>query len=172
MTEKKSILPPIKKKHTSQPVSTKVIDVSEKKSYSELLKDPRWQKCRLLVLQRDKFTCKFCKDKETTLHVHHKEYKYGAYPWDYPLTNFLTLCEHCHKLASDLIDNKWPKHVVHDFSIVKYIKPEYTVLAVKREGSIMLCVYDKDRNMEQSIQLGPRIWERFLPLIKSFVKNG
>jgi len=67
-----------------------------KKSYSELLKDPRWQKKRLEIFKRDKFTCKLCGDTETTLQVHHKEYIYGNDPWDYPNSMLVTLCEHCH----------------------------------------------------------------------------
>jgi hypothetical protein len=67
-------------------------------SYSDLLKDPRWQKKRLEVFQRDKWACRSCGSTEKTLHVHHIIYKYGANPWEYPLDNFLTLCEPCHQL--------------------------------------------------------------------------
>lgn len=65
--------------------------------YSEKLKDPRWQKMRLKVLERDEFTCKFCKSKEKTLHVHHLIYEWGKDPWEYKIDNFLTLCKLCHK---------------------------------------------------------------------------
>ena len=68
-----------------------------KKSYSELLKDPRWQKKRLQIMSRDKFTCKLCGDKETQLHVHHKEYIDGNDPWDYDNKLLVTLCEDCHQ---------------------------------------------------------------------------
>jgi 5-methylcytosine-specific restriction endonuclease McrA len=33
-----------------------------KKTYSELLKSPKWQKKRLEIMSRDKFTCKKCGD--------------------------------------------------------------------------------------------------------------
>jgi hypothetical protein len=66
-------------------------------TYSEKLKDPRWQKKRLEVLQRDGFTCCDCSDTKKTLHVHHKSYSKGRDPWDYPDDNFSTLCEDCHK---------------------------------------------------------------------------
>lgn len=67
------------------------------KTYSEKLKDPRWQKKRLEILNRDSFKCKFCRDTEETLHVHHITYGKGKDPWDYPGGNFLTLCETCHE---------------------------------------------------------------------------
>ena len=31
--------------------------------YSEKLKDPRWQKKRLEILERDNFRCQYCGDK-------------------------------------------------------------------------------------------------------------
>lgn len=80
-----------------------------KKSYSELLKDPRWQKKKTEILKRDKFTCRLCKDTETTLHVHHKEYINGNAPWDYPNDLLITLCEHCHSVlynSDKVIDDK------------------------------------------------------------------
>lgn len=67
--------------------------------YSEKLKDPRWQKKRLEVLERDEFTCQKCADKETELHVHHKAYKFGIQPWEYDLNNLETLCKRCHALV-------------------------------------------------------------------------
>lgn len=68
----------------------------EKKSYSELLRHPHWQRKKTEILKRDKFKCKLCGDDETTLHVHHKEYINGNNPWDYPNDLLITLCEHCH----------------------------------------------------------------------------
>ena len=64
--------------------------------YSEKLKDPRWQKKRLEILQRDNFTCQRCDDKTTTLIVHHKDYLPKSEPWDYPDILLITLCEDCH----------------------------------------------------------------------------
>lgn len=66
------------------------------KKYSENLKDPRWQKKRLEIMQRDNFTCQCCGDNTTELHVHHKTYSNGKEPWDYSNDNFETLCINCH----------------------------------------------------------------------------
>ena len=64
--------------------------------YSEKLKDPRWQKKRLEILNRDKFTCQWCLDSESTLHVHHLWYSKGE-PWDVEDDSLITICENCHE---------------------------------------------------------------------------
>jgi hypothetical protein len=66
-------------------------------TYSEKLKDPRWQKRRLEVMDRDKFTCRKCNEATKTLNVHHRYYRKGAAPWEYPIEALITLCEPCHK---------------------------------------------------------------------------
>jgi hypothetical protein len=65
-------------------------------NYKELLKDPRWQRKRLEILQRDDFTCRQCGSKENTLHVHHHYYTKGKSPWDYDNRVLVTLCDECH----------------------------------------------------------------------------
>lgn len=66
------------------------------KTYSEKLRDPRWQRKRLEVLNRDDFTCQLCGAKETELHVHHEAYKKGANPWEYDNSWLITYCKYCH----------------------------------------------------------------------------
>lgn len=68
-------------------------------SYSERLKNPKWQKKRLAILERDEFTCRGCRSKENTLHVHHSYYKKGADPWDYEDEELVTLCDQCHNIT-------------------------------------------------------------------------
>ena len=65
--------------------------------YAEKFKDPRWQKLRLRILERDKWECQCCSSNSTTLHVHHRYYKPKTEPWDYPESAFITLCEDCHR---------------------------------------------------------------------------
>jgi hypothetical protein len=67
-------------------------------SYSEKLRDPRWQKMRLKIMERDGFKCRHCRDKEKTLNVHHSHYTKGAAPWEYDESTLLTLCEDCHAM--------------------------------------------------------------------------
>lgn len=69
-----------------------------KTTYSEKLKDPRWQRKRLEIMERDSFKCVKCGSDKTELQVHHKTYKSGAEPWEYPDDNFETMCVNCHKL--------------------------------------------------------------------------
>ena len=66
-------------------------------SYSQKLRDPRWQKKRLIIMDRDKFTCCNCGESEQTLNVHHCYYEAGREPWDYPEASLITLCESCHE---------------------------------------------------------------------------
>jgi hypothetical protein len=69
-------------------------------TYAEKLLDPRWQRKRLEVLDRDQFKCILCKDDKHTLQVHHTIYKNN--PWDAPLESLKTLCDTCHKAISSL----------------------------------------------------------------------
>ena len=69
----------------------------EKKTYSEKLKDPRWQKKRLEIFERDKWMCKRCGQNDQTLHVHHLRYLPDKDPWDYENNLLLTLCSNCHE---------------------------------------------------------------------------
>jgi 5-methylcytosine-specific restriction endonuclease McrA len=70
--------------------------MSTKKTYSEKLRDPRWQKRRLYILERDDWTCQRCRATDKTLHVHHRWYEPGAEPWEAADGALQTLCEDCH----------------------------------------------------------------------------
>lgn len=69
-------------------------------SYSDKLRDPRWQKKRLEVMQRDAFTCVICGDAGTPLNIHHS--KYSGDPWDVEIEHLKTVCEHCHSAIHEL----------------------------------------------------------------------
>jgi len=66
-------------------------------SYSDKLKDPRWQKKRLEIFERDNWTCQSCKCTDETLMVHHFFYEHNKEPWEYDLDDLMTLCQTCHK---------------------------------------------------------------------------
>ena len=91
-------------------------------NYAEKLKDPRWQKKRLEILQRDEFTCQCCKQNDKTLHVHHKSYVYGKEPWDYNDNNFITYCYECHELE-EFYKNSF-NDIVHDMKMSGYTYSE------------------------------------------------
>lgn len=75
-----------------------------KTSYSDKLKDPRWQKLRLRILERDKFTCVECGTITDTLHVHHLIYRKAVDPWDYDDGDLITYCEKCHRYFEEVVD--------------------------------------------------------------------
>ncbi|MDH4318553.1 MAG: hypothetical protein OEV64_09210 [Desulfobulbaceae bacterium] len=70
-------------------------------AYSEKLKDPRWQKRRLEIFNRDEWTCQKCGGKETTLHLHHRYYLAGKEPWEAPDNALSTLCGECHDIEHE-----------------------------------------------------------------------
>ncbi len=70
--------------------------------YIELLRDPRWQRKRNGILERDDYRCRFCWDSKVNLQVHHKRYAASRIPWDVPDSWLITLCERCHKRVTDL----------------------------------------------------------------------
>jgi len=68
----------------------------DNRPYFEKLKDPRWQRKRLEVMQRDDYQCRECHSETKTLHVHHTYYEKNTEPWEYPAQSLVTLCEECH----------------------------------------------------------------------------
>ena len=70
-------------------------------TYSEKLRDPRWQKTRLEIMSRDRFQCVKCFSETTTLTVHHFYYISGREPWEYPSESMHTLCRDCHTEGHD-----------------------------------------------------------------------
>ncbi len=71
--------------------------MSDKRTYKEKLLDPRWQKMRLQVLERDGWQCRSCGAGDKTLHAHHAFYRKTAEgPWDYPADTIIALCNDCH----------------------------------------------------------------------------
>jgi hypothetical protein len=62
----------------------------------EDLNDPKWQRTRLEIMQRDNWSCKKCGGKTKTLNVHHIRYIEGRKPWEYCSADLETICEECH----------------------------------------------------------------------------
>lgn len=72
-------------------------------TYSEKLRDPRWQKKRLQIFDRDGWKCVICGAADKNLQVHHAVYR-KMDPWDYPDYLYQTLCENCHEMRQELTD--------------------------------------------------------------------
>lgn len=64
-------------------------------NYKEKFKNPKWQKKRLEILERDDFKCQLCHSQDHTLTVHH--FKYSKEPWETPDKFLITVCWNCHK---------------------------------------------------------------------------
>lgn len=75
-----------------------------KLDYFEKLKDPRWQKKRLKIFERDKYMCRFCYDETKTLTVHHTYYQFKKDPWNYADESLITLCDDCHNELTESIE--------------------------------------------------------------------
>lgn len=77
-------------------------------SYVAKLRDPRWQRRRLEVLEKADFQCERCGNAKQTLHVHHLAYRPGAEPWHYSDFELECLCEHCHESEHDIYVDESP----------------------------------------------------------------
>lgn len=69
-------------------------------TYGDKLKDPRWQKRRLAILERDEWACQLCRRGDQTLHVHHRYYEPGKDPWEAGDDALVTLCAECHEIET------------------------------------------------------------------------
>lgn len=78
-------------------------------TYSDKLRDPRWQQKRLRVFDKQDWTCQICFRKDKELHLHHNSYKRGKEPWDYPDSNFKTVCHCCHNKIHNKDAQEQPK---------------------------------------------------------------
>lgn len=68
-----------------------------KKIYAKKLQDPRWQRKRLEIFNRDKFCCLICSSNTDMLQVHHE--RYCKNPWESPNEDLKTLCFRCHDIV-------------------------------------------------------------------------
>ncbi len=107
-------------------------------TYSEKLKNPKWQRKRLEILERDDFKCVYCNDQETELQIHHL--KYTEQPWKSPNKDLITLCKHCHHVVSK--DNNLKE--VH--SIIKNLYDKDGIISLtvkfKIDDNYQIGVYD------------------------------
>ena len=71
--------------------------IMTKEQYRQERLDPRWQKKRLEIMQRDEFKCRDCEGEKETLNVHHGYYVKGRKCWNYPSFALETLCRECHQ---------------------------------------------------------------------------
>lgn len=99
---------PLKNKVAAKMGLLSFVPVFERLDFSQQYTHPNWQKMRLFVLHRDKYTCVSCKNQQKTLHAHHLKYLPNKYVWEVPHWYIVTLCEDCHSKehGRDLRTNK------------------------------------------------------------------
>ena len=139
------------------------------KLYFEKLRDPRWQRKRLEVMQRADFSCESCGTTEVTLNVHHRLYRKGADPWEYALTELACLCEKCHRdehtsreelaeilasfdiydidrvigyAKSVLLDNAWERELSDEDTIA--VRNEEQAMGLADGMNLELCAPEQD----------------------------
>lgn len=66
-------------------------------AFLAMFRDPRWQKKRLEIMERDCFACAECGDETNNLQVHHICYEKDSKPWEYDDMSLITLCDSCHQ---------------------------------------------------------------------------
>ena len=76
--------------------------MTPKTTYAKKLLDPRWQKKRLEILNRDEWMCQRCGSETRTLHIHHIHYE-SCDPWETDNKFLITICETCHQHETELI---------------------------------------------------------------------
>lgn len=104
-------------------------------TYSEKLKDPRWQRKRLEIFQRDNWTCQKCEDTKSPLVVHHRFYLLDHEHWDYPDDLLVTLCERCH---NDYFENiKAAESIILQSLKRKFFIDELYTLAVGLDDMVL-----------------------------------
>ena len=126
-----------------------------KKNYSELLKDPRWQKKRLQIMERDGFVCTMCGDDKSQLHIHHKKYINGNDPWNYEDEWLATLCEDCHEVIGNTIKDFKERDSIFEYDKVRifgYYYDNYKVTYYRYEnGSVLVIIKKEDQKFSYII---------------------
>mgnify|MGYP003575086265 CR=1 FL=1 len=66
----------------------------------------KWFEFSEFVQFRDNYQCLKCGKRkgEIILQTHHKSYKIGFEPWEYPLSDCISLCKGCHAKEHGLIE--------------------------------------------------------------------
>jgi len=77
-----------------------------KKKSKNFYLSKKWIEFTLKVKQRDQFKCCQCGrgEEEVILQVHHQNYIEGKLPWEYLLSDCITLCKGCHARTHSLIE--------------------------------------------------------------------
>lgn len=120
--------------------------------YFEKLKDPRWQKKRLEIFNRDNFRCCICKEDKLELHVHHESYS-GKNPWDVDENLLKTVCCNCHKFVSDM--NIRFISEIENHEVIHNSKDFYTCIFIANLTHGYVFLYQYSKGIEPKISIIP-----------------
>lgn len=123
------------------------------KSYWEKLQDPRWQKKRLEILERDGWRCTECSDESKPLHVHHGYYEKGFDPWEYRNDTLRTLCEDCHKEIGALMND------VH--RAIGALDSQFSLEAIGKVAALMNEMWAKSEEEQRPLAEACVFWLSF-----------
>lgn len=102
-------------------------------SYPEQIKNPKWQRKRLEVFNRDNFTCQRCGSSKKEIQVHHLVYHPGNKIWEYKDHELITLCKDCHKHESENL-NPACKMLIYNIRTSGMLSDEIYELAQYHKG--------------------------------------
>jgi phage terminase large subunit GpA-like protein len=137
-------------------------------TYSDKLKDPRWQKKRLEILSRDNWKCHYCDDTKTTLNVHHE--KYFKNPWEINSEFLKTVCEVCHEVIEE--EKKLKKTVLHIERRVSQQNQELLISVFSKkidsdEKFVTLYSKDKSKKVVYEVAITMQTIQRFNSILSS-----
>jgi len=138
------------------------------KSYEQKLLDPKWQKKRLLILSRDNFTCQYCGDTETTLHVHHKRYSKDN-PWDIENEYLTTLCADCH-CAEEFRKMEYKEHFTR--KIIKKDWDGFVYITMFLENLYGDKTFTIDRIRDKNIEFVISLSSGYVSMLNDHIHNA
>jgi hypothetical protein len=148
-----------------------------REEYTKKLKDPRWQKKRLEVFNRDGFTCRACDSNEKTLHVHHLIYRPKVEPWEAPLHELVTLCEECHawETSQEKNTNKCLIYALRTFPLFDHdlmaLAAAFNVFAEPEDNPDYVDIDKHLFGYRAALRAGRRVNPNVLKLLKCTVEN-
>lgn len=142
-------------------------------TYKDKLQDPRWQKKRLQVLERDNFACKLCGNTKLRLDVHHHLYENGKDPWDYSDDVLDTYCKKCHSFVEFL------RKILPALSVVRTFYKDtggdidviYAICMEKKKVHLALFNYYSEKNIELITHI-PSSVIQLVSSLSNIQKNG
>ena len=134
-----------------------------KSTYSDKLKDHRWQKKRLEILDRDNWSCQICGATDRTLHAHHVHYDNELQnPWEYNNDQIITLCDSCHSIEHECLQ------MSKDYLLITAITAGFNTSEKIDRLAEMLSIMDMAKYPDNP----SNDKERFIEMVKEFWNQG